>query len=247
MYVVISHDEAGQFPCPQEDAREHGAVEASGVCVAQRWVIGSEQVQAVGQEIVSAVGEAILGFASDDASLEEEGEIAVEGDLSEADDDADAWEGLDFIGKMSAAVANLLRLGLVARRGAADDGGDPGVAYLEAVVAGDCAGFAGEAEFVEDGIHEVAGAVAGKGTAGAVGSVGSGSKAEDKDAGAGVAEARYGASPVGLVLVGAAPGFADAAAVVAQAGATLAGGDGFLNLLEQLRRNLCAGECHCIP
>ena len=121
------------------------------------------------------MGEAVLGFASDDAGVEQIGQIAVECDLSEADDDADAGEGLDFVGQMGGAVANLLRERLVAGRGAADDRGDPGVAELEAVVAGDGARFGGEAEFVEDGIHEVAGAVAGEGAAGAIGSMGAGS------------------------------------------------------------------------
>ncbi len=99
---------------------------------------------------------------------------------------------------------------------------------------------------MEDGIHEVAGAVAGEGAAGAVGSVGSGGEAKDEDAGAGVAEAGNGAGPVGLVLVGAAFGFADAAAVVAEAGTTLTGNDGFVNLLEERRGNLCGGRGHCI-
>ena len=35
--------EAGQFPCPHEDACEHDPVEAPGVGVAQRGVIGAEQ------------------------------------------------------------------------------------------------------------------------------------------------------------------------------------------------------------
>jgi len=204
-------------------------------------------MQAVGEKIVCSVGEAVLGFAVDDAGLEQKRKIAVEGDLSEADDDADAREGLDLGGEVCAAVANLLRVGLVSGRGAAYDGGDPGVVEFEAVVAVDGAGLAGETEFVQDGIHEVAGAVACEGTAGAVGSVGAGGEAKDEDAGAGVAKAGNGASPVGLVLVGAAFGFADAAAVVAEAGATLTADDRSVNLLEELRRHLCSGGCHCIP
>ena len=58
----------------------------------------------------------------------------------------------------------------------------------------------------------------------------------------GIAEAGDGAGPVGLVLVGAAAGFADAAAVVAQPGAALAGDDGVVNLLKDLIRNLYAGR-----
>ena len=204
-------------------------------------------MQAAGKTVVGAVGEAVFGLALDDAGVEQVGEIAVEGDLSEADDDADARQGLNLVGKVDGAVANLLGVGFVAGRGAADDGGDPGVAELQAVFAGDGAGFGGEAELVQDGIHEVAGAVAGEGTPGAVGSVSAGGEAEDEDAGARVAKAGNGAGPVGLVDVGAAFGLADAAAVFAQAGAAFTGDDGFMDLLEELRRSLCAGEGHCIP
>jgi hypothetical protein len=239
--------EASQFPCLQEDSGEHGAVEPAGVGVAQRWVVRREQMQAVGQKIVSAVGEAVLGFAGDDAGFEQESEIAVEGYFSQADDDADARQSLDLRGKVRAAVANLLRVGLVSRRGAADDRGDPGMTELEAVVAVDGAGFRGEAEFVEDGVHEVAGAIAGEGAAGSVGSVGARGEAEDEDSGARVAKAGNRTGPVGLVLVGATFGFADAAAVVAKADATFTGNDGFANLLEERRRHLCAGGYHCIP
>ncbi len=100
---------------------------------------------------------------------------------------------------------------------------------------------------MEDGIHEVAGAVAGEGAAGAVGSVSAGSEAEDEDASLRVAKAGDGAGPVGLVEVGPAPGFADVSAVVAKAWAALARNDGVMNLLEYLGRNLCAWWCHCIP
>jgi hypothetical protein len=204
-------------------------------------------MQTVGEKILGPMGEAVLGFAGDDAGLEQEGQVAVEGDLSEADDDADARQSLDLAGKVGGAVANLLGEGFVAGRGTTNDGGDPGVAELEAIVTVNGAGFAGEAELVEDGVHEVAGAVTGEGAAGAVGSMGAGGEAEDEDSGAGVAEAWDGAGPVGLVLIGAAFGFADAAAVVAKPGAAFTGDDGFMNLVEELRRNLCVGGCHCIP
>jgi hypothetical protein len=210
-------------------------------------MVGGEEMEAVWKTILGAVGEAVLRLAGNDAGVEQVGKITVEGDLSEADDDADSREGFDFSGKVDGAVANLLRERLVAGRGAADDGGDPGVAEFEAVVAGDGARFAREAEFVEDGIHEVAGTVAGEGAAGAVGSVGAGGEAEDKDSGAGIAKAGDGASPVGLVVVGAAFGFADAAAVGAETFASFTGGNGFVNLLEELSRTVCAGGCHCIP
>jgi hypothetical protein len=170
------------------------------------------------------MGEGVVGAAGDLAAQQEVGEEAVPGDLAEADYDANFGQGFDLGGEVSGAVADLLRRGLVAGWSAADDGGDPGVAETEAVVAGDGVGLGGEAELVEDGIHEVAGAIAGEGAAGAVGTVGAGSEAEDEDAGLWVAEAGDGASPVGVVDVGTAAGFADAGAVFAQPGAKLAGG-----------------------
>ncbi len=195
-------------------------------------MVAGEQAKTVGQGVFGSVGKGVFGFSRDDAGLQEIGEVAVEGDLSEADDDADSCECFDLGGEICGAVADLLRGGLVAGRGAADDGGDPGVAQLEAIVSGDAFGLVGEAELVQDGVHEVAGAVAGEGTAGAVGTVGSGSEAEDQDAGAGVSEAGNGTGPVGLVLVGAAASLADAFAVFAEAGAAFAGDDGLADLLE---------------
>jgi hypothetical protein len=171
------------------------------------------------------VGEGVVRFFGDDAGVEQVGEVAVEGDLAEADDDADAGEGLDFGGEMLGAVAYLLGQGLVAGRGAADDGGDPGVAEAEAVVAGDGAGLGGEAKVVEDGVHEVAGAVSGEGTAGAVGTMGAGSESKYQEAGFGIAEAGDGTGPVGLVDVGSALALANADAVFAKSRAALTCGD----------------------
>jgi hypothetical protein len=180
--------ETSQFPCPEKDAREHGAVETAGVGITQRRVIGSEKMKAVGEKILGAMGEAIVGFAGDDAGVEEVGEVAVEGDLSQADDDADARERLNFIGQMDGAVANLLRDRFVAGRGAANDRGDPGVAEFQSVVAMSARWLAGEAQFMQHGIHEVAGAIASERTARSIGSMRARSKPKDENAGAGIAK-----------------------------------------------------------
>jgi hypothetical protein len=115
------NSEASQLSRPEEDPGEHGSIEAAGVGVAQRWVIGGKKMQAVWEKVLGSVGEAVLGFAGDDASFEQKGQIAVEGDLSEADDYADARQGLDLGGEVRPAVTNLLGVGFVAGRGAADD------------------------------------------------------------------------------------------------------------------------------
>ena len=168
--------------------------------------------------------------------VEEMGEVAVPGDLAEADDDAHFRERGDLGGEMRGAVADLLGRGLVAGRSATDDGADPDLAQLEAVVAADGVGLGGEAEFVEDGVHEVAGAVAGKGSPRPVGSVGSWGEAQDEDAGVGIAEAGNGLGPIFLIAVGFAAGLADAADVSDEASAAGAGGDGVLYLRDLLKR-----------
>jgi hypothetical protein len=210
-------------------------------------VVGGKKMNAIRENIFGPVSKAVCGFARDNAGLQKEGEVAIEGDLAQADDDAYARQGLNFCCKMRCAVTNLLRGRFVSRRGTADDRGDPGMAEFEAVVAGDGGGLVGEAEVVEDGVHEVAGAVAGEDAAGAVGPVGAGSKAEDKDPCSWVAETGDRTSPVGLVLIGTTLGFADSAAVVAEAGTTFARNDGVVNLLQKGRRSLYVGAGHCIP
>ena len=119
--------EAGEFPCPQEYSRKHGAIEATGVGIAQGRVVCGEKMKAVGKQILGPMGEAEFGFSGDDASVQKVGEIAVKGDLPQTDDDADAWQGLDLIGQMDGTVADLLRKRLVAWRGAANHRGDPRV------------------------------------------------------------------------------------------------------------------------
>ena len=224
--------QACEFSGTNEDAGKHDAVEAPSVGVAQRRVIAAEQIQTVGQSVFRGMAEGVVGAAGDHAGEQEMREEAVPGDLAEADDDADSGKRADLRGQVDRAITNLLGRGLVAGRSATDDGGDPTVAQAEAVVAGDGAGFAGEAELVKDRVHEVAGAVSGEGTPGTVGAVGAGSEAEDEDAGAWIAEAGDGSCPVFVVLVGATAGRADAGAIVAQAGTEFACGDGGADAVE---------------
>jgi hypothetical protein len=238
--------QTSQFPGPQKDFCEHSAVQAAGVGIPQGWVVGSEKMQTIGEQILCPVGEVILGFAFNDAGVEQVRKVAVEGDFSEADDDTDTWQCVNLVGEVGGAVTNLLGQGLIAGRSTADDGGDPGMAELETIVAGDGAGLAGEAKLVQDGIHEVAGAIASEGTTRAIRSVRPGGQAEDENAGTGVAKARNGTRPVGLVLVGTAFRFTDSSAVVAQAGTALTGNDRVANLMEEWGRILFVERWHCI-
>src|ERR1700709_2611733 len=102
------------------------------------------------------------------------GKVAVEGDFAQADDNPDADQRLNFIGKVSSAVSNLLRRRLIARRRAANHGGYPGVAEFEAVFAGETGGLAGQTQFMKDGIHKGSRAIAGEGPSRPVGAMSAG-------------------------------------------------------------------------
>jgi hypothetical protein len=84
-------------------------------------VVAAQQGDVVGQSIFGPVTEGVGGAALDDALVEQVGEVAVPGDLAKADDDADLWKCSDLRREMGGTIADLLRRGLVAGRGAADD------------------------------------------------------------------------------------------------------------------------------
>ena len=89
--------EAGEFAGADEDAGEHGAVQAAGVGVAERGVVAAEERDAVGKLVLGAVGEDEGCPAFDDARADEVCEVAVPGDLAEADYDFDLRQQGDLI------------------------------------------------------------------------------------------------------------------------------------------------------
>lgn len=178
-------------------------------------MVSSKKMHSIGKNVLRTVGEPIGRSSGNNAHLQEMGEIAIKGDFAETYDDPNARQRLNLIGKMAGTVANLLWVGLVAGRRTADYGSDPRMMELEAILAREACGLAGKTQIVENGIHEGAGAVAGEGATGTVGSVCTRSEAQNENAGTGISEAGNGASPVDMVLIGAALRFAYAAAVVA--------------------------------
>src|SRR5262249_13149006 len=106
---------------------------------------------------------------------------------------------------------------------AANGGGNVSVEQAEAVVAMSGIRPGGKARLVQHGIEEVAGAVTGKGAAGAVGSVGAGSEAEDQQASVRIAEAGNRPGPVIPLEIGAALFLPDLSAVGDEARAAGAG------------------------
>lgn len=203
-------------------------------------------MQAVGEDILCPMRKMIFRFASNDASMKQVGKISVKGDLAETNHDANAWQGLNLTSEVGGAVTDLLGQRLISGWSTANDRGNPGVTELKAIIAINGARLGRQAKFVQDGIHEVAGTIPGKRAASTIGSVSAGGQAENKNAGAGVAEAGNRARPVSLILVGAALRFADTAAVVTKPGTAFTGDDGVANLLEEWGRILCIKRWHCI-
>jgi hypothetical protein len=204
-------------------------------------------MHSIRKNVLCAVSEAVGGFPGDDAHLQKIGEVAIKGDLAKAYDHPNARQGLNLIGKMGRAVANLLRQRLISRRRTADDGGYPGVPELEAIIAGDAGWLAGKPQLVENRIHKGSGAVSGERASRPIGAVSAGGKPQNKNAGARVSEAGNGAGPVGLVLIGTASGFSDSAAIIAKARATVALDDRLADLLQNRREGLNFRTGHCIP
>lgn len=183
-------------------------------------------MQAIGQQVLRAVREMKSGSATDNASLEQMRQIPVPGDLAQADDHANLPQRDDLVRKMAGAVADLLRKRFVAGRSTTDDGRDPGVTELEAVISGNGMRLIRKSKFVQDGIHEVTRAVACEGPARAICPVSPRCQAQDEDACLGVTKTGNRPRPVDMVLVGAAADLADALAVIAQPRAAFTVDDG---------------------
>lgn len=204
---------------------EHLASEFSGLGVLVGGVVGSQQDIAVRQFVFCAVGKDILRFAFEHTPTLQIVQIGIKANFSQRDYDLQFLQAFNFAIQIRRAVGQLLRQGLVVGRCAAGGGGDEQVVELEPVVPVGGRGLIGEAGFVEHRVHEVAGSVAGEGTASTVGTVGSGGEAENEDTGIGIAKGGDGLAPVVVVAVGAALLAGDLLAVGDEARALGAGDD----------------------
>lgn len=228
--------QARELPCFDKDPREHCAIQTSRVGIAQGGVIAREKVLAVWQQIVRSMSEAEGRFPLDDALREQMGNVTVEGDLAETDNDPERPELADLGSEVRTAVANLLRSRLVAGRGATNNRGDPCVTQPQTILARSGVRLIRESGLVKDGVHEMTRTISGEGPSGAVGPMGSRSEAQDKHAGSRISEAGNGSGPINLVLIGAPTSLADALAVGPKACTALAGDDGLLDAEQRWRK-----------
>ncbi len=162
------------------------------------------------------------------------GQIAIPGNLSEADDHPHLRERIKFRSQVSSASSNLLGGGFVGGRRAANHGRDIGMAQPQAILAMRCRWLRREAERVQHRVHEIAGAVSRKGASGTIRSVGAGCQSQNENPGTGVAETGYWPRPVSLIPVGTASRLPDCGAVAAKSRAELAGDNLVLNLDQQV-------------
>src|SRR6266852_9988943 len=150
------------------------------------------------------MAEFILALAGDQFSSLQIVEIGFESDSSQGNDDAQIFQSFEFAFQIRSAVGQFLGQRLVARRRAASGGSDVEIGQNKPVVTVGRRRLTSKSRFMQHRIHEVAGGVAGKGAAGAIGAVRAGSESEHEDAGMGIAESGNGLSPVLVVAVSAA-------------------------------------------
>ena len=161
-----------------EDAAQHGGREAAGVRVLAARVIRGHHHRApgsirTGRTVDAAVLEHGRGRGQKPRSSRSFQSRRTQCDRGRLH--AQARQGRRFIAQLHAAVDNLARQRLVARRRAADDRGNPHVPPLEAVVPAARKRLVGEARRVHRGHEKVpraSGAVSREQTAGAIGAMG---------------------------------------------------------------------------
>ncbi len=204
---------------------EHFFGELAGERVLLADVVGAQEYASGSQAKLGAVTE--RNFASGElaALAEGEGEGGVPADFPKGQQDAGMGEQIPFAVEIGGAIGDFIRQGFIGGRSAADRGADVDAGEFQAIIAMLGMGLIGEAGAVKGGEEKIAGAVAGKNAAGAVGTVSAGGQSDDPDAGGGIAEAGDGFAPVFLGRIGAAFFNGDGLTIGAQASAALAGRD----------------------
>src|SRR5260370_23875908 len=124
------------------------------------------------------MAEFILALAGDQFSSLQIVEIGFESDSSQGNDDAQIFQSFELAFEIWSAVGQFLGQGLVARRGAASGGSDVESGQSKPVVTGGRRRLTSKPRFVQHRVHEVAGGVAGKRAAGAIGAVRAGRESE---------------------------------------------------------------------
>ena len=202
----------------KKDRAEHRIGELACGRILLAGMEGADEYRLAGTRSVFLVmAEDEVRAARDFAQVAQDGQINVEGQASERDNDFQIVEQFQFFFQIRAAVAHLFRERLVAWGSAADGGADVCVGELKVVAPRDAGRLRGETGLEKSPIEEVAGAVAGEHAPGPIGAVRAGREADQEHAGAGIAEAGHWFGPIILVAVGATFYASDFLAVFNQA------------------------------
>lgn len=196
-------------------------------------MIARQQPAVAWNAIFHAMAEEPLAAAVDLTCAQQVSDDAIETDFSQTNDHAHMRQRGDFFVEPGRAGSNFVRQGLVAGRGAANDGSDPCTDEAHAVAPVTGGGLRGKARAIEQRVEEVSRAVAGEGPASTVRSVRSGSEADEEHARVRVAERRDRFAPVFKITISAALLLGDGGAVLAKA---LAAGALHHTLVEQDQR-----------
>jgi len=177
-----------------EDRIEHLFGQLSGRSILLTWMIRAEQGRPQVEKYI--VTEAEGGNAVDGATVFQDREVRVEGDLAQHDDEPQVCQQLQLTLKIRPAIAQLEGRRLVARRRAVPGGGNPGIGKAQTVVRGRALGPGGETGAVQSAVQEVTGTVSGKHTSGTISAMCGRSQAKNQHPGGRVAERRHGLTPV---------------------------------------------------
>jgi hypothetical protein len=172
----------------------------------------------------------VIGFRHP-AAFAEHPHTSVESDFAEGETAAEVWHCVHCSREMDRAIGDFAWGGLVVGRGAMGDRRDGGVYQLQTIAGGDAGRLIGESLCMHGGKEEIAGTVARKHSAGAVGPVSRGGEADDEQPGLGRSEVGNGFAPLDLVAERGAFFLGDRPAIFPQPRAALALDDRLLEAL----------------
>ena len=217
-----------------EDPVHHPRRQFPRVRILAARVIAAEQRLAVRQSMRHAVAK-LWTRPHRQATVCEQTQVRVKGDLAECNDDDDARQRAEFGVEMRQTAADFLWCGLVVRRRAPHGGGDERIVECQPIVRALRCGNARESRTMKRRHEEVAGspdAVAGEHAACAVCAMRGRREADDEQSRPGIAKAWNRLCPVRVAAERAALLARDALTVSTQARAQLTGHDRGVDVLE---------------
>ena len=156
-------------------------------------------------------------------------------DPPQANDDTQISEECHLLIYPRRATAQFLRTWFVPWRSAAYDRRNPKICEFHTIVPRTCLRKGGKADFVQDGVKEISGAVSGEGPTSAVGAMRAGRQSEDKDPRLRIAERGDWPPPVLPIGIGAAPDTRDFSTMLSQTRTAFAGYDSGIESLKGRR------------